>query len=81
MPFTFLLALGVLAVAVLACVNVEKSRHECRRYLEEEAVRVYGYSEKDTSSGVETLVVGAPQDVDDMVEVALRRTDTEKEWK
>ena len=41
MPFTFLLALGVFAVAILFCVDVDKSRVECRRYLEEEAVRVY----------------------------------------
>jgi len=41
MPFTFLLALGVFAVAILFCVNVDKSRIECRAYLEEEARRVY----------------------------------------
>ena len=80
MAFTFLLGLGVLAVAVLACVNVEKSRHECRRYLEEEAVQVYGYVEKSTSSGAETLVVGAPQDVDGLVEVTLGRSHSDKAW-
>ena len=41
MPFVFLLALGVFSVVILWCVNVDKSRVECRRYLEEEAVRVY----------------------------------------
>jgi hypothetical protein len=42
MPFTFLLGLGVFSVAILYCVDVEKSRKECRAYLEAEAVRVYG---------------------------------------
>lgn len=42
MPFTFLLALGTLSVGILACVNVDKSRRECRQYLEDEAIRVYG---------------------------------------
>lgn len=41
MPFTFLLALGVFAVIILFCVDVDKSRIECRAYLEEEARRVY----------------------------------------
>jgi hypothetical protein len=41
MPFTFLLGLGVFAVAILWFVDVKKSRVECRRYLEEEASRVY----------------------------------------
>jgi hypothetical protein len=41
MPFTFLLGLGVFAVAILFCVDVDKSRLECRAYLEEEASRVY----------------------------------------
>lgn len=41
MPFTFLLGLGVFAVAILWFVDVKKSRIECRRYLEEEASRVY----------------------------------------
>jgi hypothetical protein len=55
MPFTFLLALGVFSVGILCCVNVEKSRVECRRYLEEEAVRVYGMGgmEKRVGSGEE----------------------------
>lgn len=42
MPFVFLLALGVLSVGILALVDVEKSRLECKAYLEEEARRVYG---------------------------------------
>ncbi|EAL19113.1 hypothetical protein CNBH2130 [Cryptococcus deneoformans B-3501A] len=42
MPFTFLLGLGVVSVGILACVDVEKSRKECRKYLEDEAIRVYG---------------------------------------
>lgn len=42
MPFTFLLGLGVISVGILSCVDVEKSRKECRKYLEDEAARVYG---------------------------------------
>ncbi|WVQ74264.1 hypothetical protein IAR50_003861 [Cryptococcus sp. DSM 104548] len=42
MPFTFLLALGFVSVGILACVDVDKSRRECRKYLEDEAIRVYG---------------------------------------
>lgn len=41
MPFTFLLALGAVAAGILLCVNVKKSRIECRQYLEDEAERVY----------------------------------------
>ncbi|KAK4688267.1 hypothetical protein P7C73_g1840, partial [Tremellales sp. Uapishka_1] len=41
MPFTFLLGLGVFAVAILFCVDVDKSRIECRQYLDDEAMRVY----------------------------------------
>jgi hypothetical protein len=44
MPFTFLLALGTVSVGILWCVNVDKSRVECRRYLEDEAIRVYQLS-------------------------------------
>ncbi|WVR08359.1 hypothetical protein IAU60_005414 [Kwoniella sp. DSM 27419] len=58
MPFTFLLGLGAVSVGILACVNVEKSRIECRKYLEDEAVRVYGM---DSS---ELLVVGSQSDMD-----------------
>jgi hypothetical protein len=69
MPFTFLLALGIVSVCILSCVNVEKSRHECRRYLEEEAVRLYGFVQREKGETTETLVVGRPEDVDGMVEV------------
>lgn len=41
MPFTFLLALGVLSTGILLCVNVPRSKHECRQYLEDEAIRIY----------------------------------------
>ena len=41
MPFTFLLALGAFSVVVLWFVDVDKSRIECRQYLEEEAARLY----------------------------------------
>ncbi|TYJ57909.1 hypothetical protein B9479_001264 [Cryptococcus floricola] len=47
MPFTFLLGLGVVSVGILACVDVEKSRMECRKYLEDEAIRVYGMDPED----------------------------------
>lgn len=54
MPFTFLLALGAFAVAILWMVDVDKSRAECRAYLEEEATKVYGIDLKhaSTSSGI-----------------------------
>lgn len=32
---------------VLFCVDVDKSRVECRKYLEEEAVRVYGMGSRE----------------------------------
>lgn len=44
MPFTFLFALGALAVIILFLVDVDKSRVECRAYLEEEVETVYGSS-------------------------------------
>lgn len=47
MPFTFLLGLGFVSLLILLCVDVDKSRHECRRYLEEEAVRIYKLSERE----------------------------------
>lgn len=52
MPFTFLLCLGVFSVGILWFVNVDKSRVECRRYLEEEAVRVYGMDGKEVKGGL-----------------------------
>jgi hypothetical protein len=63
MPFTFLLALGAVSMVILFCVDVDKSRKECRRYLEAEAVRVYGLGSS------ELLVVGRPEDVDGVVPV------------
>lgn len=50
MPFTFLLALGIFAVAILWMVDVDKSRAECRAYLEDEATKVYGIDLKHTST-------------------------------
>lgn len=41
MPFAFLLALGAVSVVVLALVDVDKSRVECRMYLVDEATRIY----------------------------------------
>jgi hypothetical protein len=58
MPFTFLLGLGVFSVGILVFVDVDKSKRECRKYLEEEAVRVYKMSE------VEVLTVGAAGEMD-----------------
>lgn len=50
MPFTFLLALGFVSLLILLCVDVDKSRRECRRYLEEEAIRIYKLSEREIAS-------------------------------
>ena len=50
MPFTFLFGLGLVSVGVLFCVNVDKSRYECRKYLEDEAVRVYKSESAETTS-------------------------------
>lgn len=47
MPFTFLLGLGFVSLLILAAVNVDKSRRECRRYLEDEAIRIYKLSERE----------------------------------
>lgn len=58
MPFTFLLGLGVFAVIILWFVDVGKSRIECRRYLEEEASRVYKLG------STELLDVGSDVDMD-----------------
>lgn len=41
MPFTFLLGLGFVALMILFAVDVDKSRRECRKYLEDEALRIY----------------------------------------
>ncbi|WWC93161.1 uncharacterized protein L201_008129 [Kwoniella dendrophila CBS 6074] len=65
MPFTFLLALGVVSVGILACVNVDKSRKECRKYLEDEAIRVYGMS------SAEVLVLGNKYEMDGVRSVAV----------
>jgi hypothetical protein len=45
MPFTFLLGLGVFAVCILFLVDVDKSRIECRKYLEAEAAKLYDIKE------------------------------------
>lgn len=58
MPFTFLLALGTVSILILMCVNVDKSRKECRQYLEDEAFRVYGMSE------AEVVIVGDARGMD-----------------
>jgi hypothetical protein len=58
MPFTFLLGLGVFSVGILVFVDVDKSKRECRKYLEEEAVRVYKMSE------VEVLSIGEAGEMD-----------------
>jgi hypothetical protein len=58
MPFTFLLGLGVFSVGILVFVDVDKSKRECRKYLEEEAVRVYKMSE------VEVLSIGDAGEMD-----------------
>jgi hypothetical protein len=49
MPFTFLLGLGVFSVAILWLVDVDKSRIECRKYLEGEATKMYSMT--DSGSG------------------------------
>ncbi|BEI80785.1 hypothetical protein CcaverHIS002_0113140 [Cutaneotrichosporon cavernicola] len=41
LAFTFLLALGSVAMIILSRVDVEQSHYECRKYLEDEAVHVY----------------------------------------
>jgi len=58
MPFTFLLGLGVFSIGILWFVDVDKSRVECRRYLEEEASRVYELG------SAELLDVGSEGDMD-----------------
>lgn len=58
MPFTFLLALGVVSTAILVCVDVKKSHRECRQYLDDEAARIYKLGSAASSSGeVEAAVV------------------------
>lgn len=78
MPFTFLLGLGVFAVAILWMVDVDKSRLECRKYLEDEAVRVYEIGKDSTSSHAETLVVGDPEDMDGRQKVVYADDPAEK---
>ena len=58
MPFTFLLALGTVSVVILYFVDVDKSRRECRKYLEDEAFRVYGMTEG------EVVIVGDAREMD-----------------
>ncbi|KAG7571295.1 hypothetical protein FFLO_00807 [Filobasidium floriforme] len=50
MPFVFLLGLGIVAVIILYFVDVEKSRVECRKYLDGEASRIYGFEPSDAGS-------------------------------
>ncbi|ORX41263.1 protein-vacuolar targeting-related protein [Kockovaella imperatae] len=50
MPFTFLLGLGAISTFALFFVNVDKSRRECRQYLEDEAVRVYKLAREQASA-------------------------------
>lgn len=64
MPFTFLLGLGAFAVVILWMVDVDKSRLECRKYLEDEAVRVYEIGKEQAGSHSEGLVIGDPADMD-----------------
>lgn len=52
MPFAFLLGLGVVATGILWLVDVDKSRVECRRYLEGESERLYGSDFSDSSEMV-----------------------------
>lgn len=47
MPFTFLLGLGFVALLILFAVDVDKSRRECRKYLEDEALRIYKLSDDE----------------------------------
>lgn len=54
MPFTFLLALGALAMVILFMVNVDKSRVECRKYLDDEAVRIYKLSSLHSDSTIQS---------------------------
>jgi hypothetical protein len=74
MPFTFLLGLGAFAVAILWMVDVDKSRLECRRYLDEEATKVYSMTKVSTAGqrasaatflGGENDPTGEETDVDD----------------
>ena len=60
MPFTFLLGLGVFAVGILWMVDVDKSRVECRLYIQGEATKMYSMTDSlgststsdDVGSGV-----------------------------
>jgi hypothetical protein len=67
MPFTFLLALGAFAMVILWFVDVDKSRVECRRYLEQEASRVYKLG------STELLDVGEEGEMDGPVGVVYER--------
>lgn len=51
MPFTFLLGLGIFSVGILWLVDVDKSRIECRKYLEGEATKMYSMSDSVNGSG------------------------------
>jgi len=56
MPFTFLLGLGAFSVGILWMVDVDKSRIECRSYLEGEATKMYSMT--DSFGSVSTSVEG-----------------------
>lgn len=73
-PFIFLLALGAISFGIIWLVDVPQSRRECRRYLEEEARRVYGIvGGEETGAGgaghhhVVAVAPGEVVDVDDKV--------------
>ena len=56
MPFTFLLGLGAFSVGILWMVDVDKSRIECRSYLEGEATKMYSMT--DSFGSISTSVEG-----------------------
>lgn len=71
-PFIFLLALGAISFGIIWLVDVPQSRRECRRYLEEEAKRVYGILGDEHATGgthggggVVPIAPGEVVDVDD----------------
>jgi hypothetical protein len=59
MPFTFLLGLGAFSVGILWMVDVDKSRIECRSYLEGEATKMYSMTDSSVGSASSTWRIGA----------------------
>jgi hypothetical protein len=59
MPFTFLLGLGAFSVGILWMVDVDKSRVECRNYLDGEATKMYSMTDSSVGSGSATWQDGA----------------------